>query len=232
MPTQAVAVRQTQSPSAALVSKIIADHEDVEKGKLSAVEGAIRCGERLMQAKDQTPHGKWLPWVEENLPFSAKTAQVYIDIARENPARAKDSGRPESIRAALRALAPVAREKETTPQYDDQTARMVAATQDPSPPAREPVAVPIADAEVISDLDAPAGFGASETRKWDAAVARHAFIGKCFAEAADPELTPAAAVTALADASRTARMLAVDAEGLATTLRRQMQADGKTDDDI
>lgn len=68
-------------------------------------------------------------------------------------------------------------------------------------------------------LDAPAGFGASETRKWDAAVARHAFIGKCFAEAADPELTPSARVTAAADASVAARQLAADLDVIVGAMR-------------
>lgn len=90
------------APSAALVSKIVARHDEIAAWERNTVEGAIRCGEQLMEAKDEVPHGEWLSWLEENFVFSARTAQVYMDIARENPARAQDS--PERIRSAFRAL--------------------------------------------------------------------------------------------------------------------------------
>ncbi len=101
------------------------------------------------------------------------------------------------------------------PQYDDQAARSIAAVRSLSR-----AAPPVVNAEVIGELPAPAWFGASEARKWDAAVARYRFVQARIGEAADSDLDLAARVAAMADASRTARMLAVDAEGLATTLRR------------
>lgn len=114
----------------------------------------------------------------------------------------------------------IVNEKPTTPvprkecpQYNDQAARSIAAVQSLSR-----AAPPVVNAEVIGELPVPAWFGAHAARKWDAAVARYRFLQTCMGEAANPNLDPAARVTAMADASRTARHLAVDAEGLVTTL--------------
>lgn len=41
---------------------------------------AIECGGILTQLKTQIGHGRWRLWVRENLSFSLRTAQVYMQI--------------------------------------------------------------------------------------------------------------------------------------------------------
>jgi len=40
---------------------------------------AIRIGELLLAQKDECKHGEWMPWIEDNLVFSSRTARRYID---------------------------------------------------------------------------------------------------------------------------------------------------------
>lgn len=46
-----------------------------------AVEGIIAAGLHLIEAKQQFPHGEWLPWVERELPIKPRTAQQLMEIA-------------------------------------------------------------------------------------------------------------------------------------------------------
>ena len=51
-------------------------------GRLSlrpTVEAAAKIGELLFQAKQQIPHGRWLPWVTR-LGLGRRTAQVYLQM--------------------------------------------------------------------------------------------------------------------------------------------------------
>ena len=49
---------------------------------------AVQCGKLLLERKRSLPHGSWLPWIKENLPFSSRTAERYIKVW-ENRERAK-----------------------------------------------------------------------------------------------------------------------------------------------
>lgn len=52
----------------------------------SALEHAKQAGELLIEAKNQLPHGEWLPWLEAHCPnLSPRRAQGYMRIAREWP---------------------------------------------------------------------------------------------------------------------------------------------------
>src|SRR5215472_15300963 len=40
-----------------------------------AIEQAIACGQLLLEAKAKVPHGKWLPWLRNNISFGERSAQ-------------------------------------------------------------------------------------------------------------------------------------------------------------
>jgi len=42
------------------------------------------CGIMLIEAKAQSTHGQWLPWIKENLTMSEDTAQLYMRFAKAN----------------------------------------------------------------------------------------------------------------------------------------------------
>ncbi len=64
----------------------------------------IRCGEALAAAKEQVPHGEWLPWLEANFEGSERTAQAYATVAA-NPQRAADLDTSNlSLRAVLKRI--------------------------------------------------------------------------------------------------------------------------------
>jgi hypothetical protein len=48
----------------------------IRAGK-DALPKAIRIGELLVEQKAKIPHGGWLPWLEENFPYSESTAQKW-----------------------------------------------------------------------------------------------------------------------------------------------------------
>jgi len=48
-----------------------------------AIEHAIACGQMLLEAKANVPHGKWLPWLRENVTFGERSAQGYMRIAQK-----------------------------------------------------------------------------------------------------------------------------------------------------
>ncbi len=48
----------------------------------NAVAAAIEWGERLLGAKDACLHGQWKTWQKKNCPFSLRTAELYMQLAR------------------------------------------------------------------------------------------------------------------------------------------------------
>jgi Protein of unknown function (DUF3102) len=55
-------------------------HETMTGFAQKTVQYAIRLGEILCGVKDSLEHGQWLPWVQENLAFSERTAQNYMAV--------------------------------------------------------------------------------------------------------------------------------------------------------
>lgn len=51
--------------------------------KARAGEDIIGIGQRLIEAKEQLPHGEWLPWLENEVQFSERSAQQFMRIAKE-----------------------------------------------------------------------------------------------------------------------------------------------------
>lgn len=94
----------------ALVAEIRIEHEAAARDARAALEHAIRAGELLIAAKGQLRHGDWLPWLERFFPASARTAQVYMRLAkRAEPAYF------DSIDSALKALAEPSGQELTEP---------------------------------------------------------------------------------------------------------------------
>jgi hypothetical protein len=72
----------------------------------NAIEQAIACGQMLLEAKARVPHGKWLPWLRDNITFGERSAQGYMRVAKRVPPQIRNgvSDFP-SLRTALHALA-------------------------------------------------------------------------------------------------------------------------------
>ena len=80
-------------PNATKLERIAAEineaHAKCERALWDSVQGAIRAGELLEEAKAGIEHGDWGAWVAEHCQFSLRTAQGYMRVARELPAKLK-----------------------------------------------------------------------------------------------------------------------------------------------
>lgn len=78
--------------------------------KQELARNIVDIGLRLIEAKAMLSHGGWLPWLEERVCFSEKTAQNYMRVAREfpNPQLVADLGVRKAL--ALLELPPSERE--------------------------------------------------------------------------------------------------------------------------
>ena len=78
--------------------------------KQALARNIVDIGLRLIEAKAMLPHGEWLPWLEERVRFSEKSAQNYMRVAREfpNPQLVADLGVRKAL--ALLELPPSERE--------------------------------------------------------------------------------------------------------------------------
>ena len=51
--------------------------------KKQAGKALLGIGQRLIEAKETLPHGEWLPWLTARVACSERTAQYYMQLARE-----------------------------------------------------------------------------------------------------------------------------------------------------
>jgi hypothetical protein len=155
-----------------LAAQINQEHQQCLQAANATLEHARKAGELLQQAKAQLEHGKWLPWLKEHFPFSEKTAQNYMRIAREwsglleaNPQRAADL----SYRDALKLLACSKTEEED--RLEDMMQRLRAQKLQLSP--NDPIeAVHLAVTELCIKY-APIVFGPNPTLKELREAQRH-----------------------------------------------------------
>ena len=61
-----------------IASEILLIEENV--GRV-ALDGAIRIGEKLKEAKEKVEHGQWETWCKENLDYSKSKAEKLMKIA-------------------------------------------------------------------------------------------------------------------------------------------------------
>lgn len=83
---------------------------DILEAKRTGGEAILTIGRCLIEAKDLLPHGEWLPWLNEQVELSERTAQKFMRLAREwsNPSALADLGATK----ALMLLALPAEERE------------------------------------------------------------------------------------------------------------------------
>jgi hypothetical protein len=68
---------------AALAAEINAEHALGEQATRQAAQHYLRVGRALLQAREQCPHGQWLPWLAANCPgVSERTSQRCMSLAR------------------------------------------------------------------------------------------------------------------------------------------------------
>lgn len=67
--------------------------------KQDAGNAILGIGQRLIEAKAMLPHGEWLPWLNEQIDISERTAQKFMRLAREwtNPNTLADLGASKAL---------------------------------------------------------------------------------------------------------------------------------------
>lgn len=56
-------------------------HNSAEAAYGQACRFAVLCGMELLAAKEEAPHGEWMPWIEQNCKFTHMTASRYMLLA-------------------------------------------------------------------------------------------------------------------------------------------------------
>ena len=90
-----------------LAEEINAEHRAFVGTFRKTVEHGIWAGELLSRAKQECPHGAWLPWLEENFLGAPRTAQDYMRLYNhrdEVRAKTRDAAHL-SVSGALKELA-------------------------------------------------------------------------------------------------------------------------------
>ena len=144
--------RQLQTVDPAAPRTIETVTQEIVDLKRKTGEGIVAIGQRLLEAKELLPHGEWLPWLEQKVDFSERTAQKFMALAKgyaENPQLAADLGSEKAF--ALLALPGEERQQIVTEGVTvdgktkaaaDLTTRevkqIVAERRDPAPKKRQP----------------------------------------------------------------------------------------------
>jgi len=75
----------------ALVSEINALHHKARHSAHNAVQYAVECGQRLIEAIKAVAHGEWKNWVDQHLDFNQDTSSRYIRAAKSSLATNLDA---------------------------------------------------------------------------------------------------------------------------------------------
>lgn len=104
------AFQQAARPQGAAERTIEAVTTELLDAKRRGGEAILTIGRCLMEAKEMLPHGEWLPWLNERVELSERTAQKFMKLAREwsNPNTLADLGASKAL--MLLALPPEERE--------------------------------------------------------------------------------------------------------------------------
>ena len=89
-----------------LADQINAEHAEVVKHVQQGADHAIRAGKLLNQAKIAVRHGDWSEWLATNCRVSERTAQVYMQLAREYPQGLADTSMTAAIKMLEQAKSP------------------------------------------------------------------------------------------------------------------------------
>lgn len=88
--------------------------EEINFYKRQAGSAILEIGKRLAEAKAQLSHGEWLPWLEEKVAFSERSAQQYMRLWKEYGKSALSADLSISKALVLLALPESEREDFTT----------------------------------------------------------------------------------------------------------------------
>jgi predicted transcriptional regulator len=108
-----------RSRLADLVTEINQEHRLVYQASLDALDHAIQCGLRLIEAREQVTDGKWGKWVENNLNITPSAVTRYMRIATYRDQLAAAENRPQTINAAMTYL----NEIDAPPRYHGRTGK-------------------------------------------------------------------------------------------------------------
>lgn len=90
-------VKSTSDPDAKRIARL---HNSIVFLGNETLFIAVKCGELLAKKKRAVAHGQWLAWIDANLPFTARTAQRYIQVwENRNEAQTIYELEQEKIRA-------------------------------------------------------------------------------------------------------------------------------------
>lgn len=91
-------IAQTMAPPAA-GRTIEAITGEILDAKRAGGEAILTIGRCLIEAKDMLRHGEWLPWLNEQVELSERTAQKFMKLAREwsNPNTLADLGASKAL---------------------------------------------------------------------------------------------------------------------------------------
>jgi len=84
--------------------RINAEHEAVLAADRRALRHAMRAGDLLTEVKSRLGHGRFICWVEAHCRFSIRTAQLYMELARELTGRNTQFVAHLTVTAALDLL--------------------------------------------------------------------------------------------------------------------------------
>lgn len=91
---------------AVLADEVRAAHSAVMMHMRQTVESAMDAGDRLIEAKELLPHGRWLPWLR-GCGISARTAQRYMRLAANREHLKSDTVAHLGVREAIDYLADI-----------------------------------------------------------------------------------------------------------------------------
>jgi len=86
------------------IAEIIRKHLEFELSLKTSLTIAIELGELLTKQKEGIEHGSFTTWVEQNLPFSVRTAQNYMKLF--NKREILEEAKPKDITTAYLMITP------------------------------------------------------------------------------------------------------------------------------
>jgi len=115
-----------------LAAKINAEHAQAETAWRAGLEHARKAGELLIEAKEQCRHSEWLPWLKENVRFSERTAQAYMQVVKRwDELEAKAQGLADlTFQEGLKLLAAPAKKEFTLEESEEIFQRAVQASNE------------------------------------------------------------------------------------------------------